>query len=262
MKKIGIIGVGKMGSAILNSMINSGIYKKEDFILSAHSKNSYYKELGFLVTDDVNYLLNNVELVMLAVKPQVFNEIFISLNYSNKNITVLSILAGIKIERIKECFKTENIIRAMPNTPLLVNMGVTSLSKSKNVNEEAFKMVKDIFDKVGSTIIIDEDMIDAFIPLSGSMPAYLDTFIKHFVDNGINYGFNKEEALKMVLDTLKGNVKLIEESNKNLDELIKDVTSKGGTTEAGLKALNENGFKKSIDECFKSTYNRSKELGK
>lgn len=262
MKKIGIIGVGKMGNTILNSIISNNIYSRDDIILAAHSKNDLYKENGYCVTDDINYLLSNVEIVFLCIKPQNFEVTFSNLNYKNDDLLIVSIAAGIKMKEIENYFKTNNIIRAMPNTPISINEGITSLSKNENVNEKSCSQIYKIFNCMGETILINEDMIDSFIPMCGSMPAFVYLFVKGFVNKGIESGFSYEEAVNMVTSAIKGSVDLIKKSNKNLDELIDEVSSKGGTTIEGVKALERNSFIYAIDKCFDDCKNRSIELGK
>lgn len=258
--RIGIMGLGKMGRAILNGMLSHGVCTKDDVLLSGHSKNEELSREGFATTTDVNVLASSVEILILAIKPQAFAEALSPLRSEPRHLTVVSIAAGKSIASITSFFGPVPVVRVMPNTPAMIGQGTSALARSAETTDEAFAQVRAIFNALGTTVEIPEALMDGVIALSGSMPAFVYLFIKDFVAAGVEMGFTEAEALSLVTQTIKGSVAMVETQGKTLEELITDVSSKGGTTIAGLLALHENGFDEAIKACANAAVKRSKEL--
>lgn len=258
--KFGIIGAGKMGSAIGLGVIRSDLFKKEEVIFA----DSYLPRIEELKGQGYN-TLNNVELyqnadiVLLAVKPQQINEILEELSKVKDHAkTIITIAAGISISHIKSYLKDVNVARVMPNTPALINYGTSAICFDEGINETVIK----IFESVGSVTIITEDMMNEVIPLNGSFPAYGYYFALSFIKAGMEAGFTYEQCKKLVCGSMIGSAKMIMEVDKPIEQLIKDVCSPGGTTIEGVKVFDEANLDKIVKDCFDACVKRAYELGK
>ena len=258
--KFGIIGAGKMGSAIGMGVIRSNLFKKEDVIF-ADSYLPRIEELnngGYKTLTNVK-LYQECDIVLLAVKPQQINEILEELSkVDNHAKTVITIAAGISISHIKEYLKDVNVCRVMPNTPALINSGTSAICFDGSINETAIK----IFESVGTVTIITEDMMNEVIPLNGSFPAYGYYFALSFIKAGMAAGFTYEQCKDLVCGSMIGSAKMIQEVDKPIEQLIKDVCSPGGTTIEGVKVFDNANMDKIVKDCYDACVNRAYELGK
>jgi len=263
MYKFGILGVGKMGSSILNGIIEAKIFDKKDILLNLFTeeeKEYYGNKLGFNYVLDANKLLSSCEVTLISIKPQVFGEIeniAKSIDFSNRGI--ISIAAGITLDYLHSIFKGAEIVRIMPNTPALIKMAVATIC-SKNKESKYYEIAFKIFNSIGKCYEIDESQMDATIPLNGSMPAYLELFAKAFIDKALKDGIDYDVAKALVCESIISSANLIIKSDETIDTLIKNVCSKGGTTLAGLDKLYEYKFEEAIYECSEACKNRSSEL--
>lgn len=263
MYKIGLIGAGKMGMSIINGIIDSKLFSRDEIIISANSDNTKIKleNEGFNTIQNNKYVYENSNCVILAIKPQNFNKVLEELKDVKKeeNI-VISVAAGIKVCYIKN-YLNGDIIRVMPNTPAVIKYGTTAIA-TDNVSDKSLDLAKKIFESVGSTSFIKEDEMDKIIPLNGSMPAFVFYFMKSFIEAGVNQGLDYNLCKELVLNTFLGSAKLALKSDKSIEQLLIDVCSPGGTTIEGIKALDEGCVDKDIEKCFIDCMNRSIELGK
>ena len=263
MYKFGILGVGKMGSSILNGILEAKIFDKKDILLNLYSDEEveyYGKKLGFNYVRDAKELFLNSELTLLSIKPQVFPEIediAKSVDFTGRGI--VSICAGITLDYLHSLFNGADIVRIMPNTPALIKKAVATIT-SKNTKSKYYDLAFKIFNSIGKCYEIDESLMDATIPLNGSMPAYLEYFAKAFIDKAVEDGVDYETAKKLTCESIISSACLILSSDESIDTLIKNVCSKGGTTLAGLDKLYEHDFEKAIHECSEACKNRSTEL--
>jgi pyrroline-5-carboxylate reductase len=262
--KFGLLGVGKMGSAILGGLIKKDIYKPEEIVIYTLEEDikEKYKKQGINIANDEIDLFNSSSVTLMAIKPQIYDSVLekVKGNYNNK--TIISIAPGKKIEYLESFFKDAFIVRAMPNTPALINQAMITYAVNNESEEEKIEEAKKIFSSIGKSIVLEEWQIDEAIPLNGSMPAYIFKFAKDFIDCGIGHGLSEEKAKELALNSIIGSSLLALSSPDDLQTLINNVCSKGGTTIAGLEKLEENGFTTSIQACFDACVNRSKELGK
>lgn len=263
MYKLGIVGLGKMGGAILTGILNSNVLDKKDIYLSLYEDNiARYKDSGIPYTLDALDVFKNCEMVLLSIKPQQFDEALKGVeNIDFEERGILSIAAGITISYLESKFKNADIIRAMPNTPALINMAVITYA-SNNFDSKYVSLAEKIFGSIGSFYKINENQMDATLALNGSMPAYIDLFIKAFIDKAVKDGIDYETAKGLTVESIIASCNLVLKSDDDIDTLIKNVCSKGGTTIAGLDKLYENNFVKAIEECSEACKNRSKELAK
>lgn len=257
--RFGIIGAGKMGSAIGQGVIKSQIFKKDDVFFSDQYQpriDELNKE-GFKTMSNIE-LFEKADIVLLAIKPQQIEQVLKELSLvENHAKTIISIAAGIPMAFIKKYIKDINVVRVMPNTPALINSGASAIAFEK---EE--KIVIDIFKSIGDVEIITEEKMNEVIPLNGSFPAYGYYFARAFIKAGIDAGFDYDVAKNLVASSMIGTAKMIQSCNKSIDELIKDVCSPGGTTIEGVKVFDEANLDAIVKECFDKCVKRAYELGK
>ncbi len=265
MKKISFLGAGNMASAIAGGILSSGFATADDIILFDKNEIQYEKFDKKCVK--ASSLSNAVDLsnyVFLSVKPQnikdVLEEIKSCGNLENK--VFISICAGITIASIEKTLGKVKIARAMPNTPLLIGQGTTGICKNELLSTEEFNIVKNFFSSSGFAVAVEETDIDNVTALTGSAPAYVYLFVKAAVDASKKLGFNNDDSVKMFCNTLIGSANMILESEKDIEELIKMVTSPNGTTEKALNSFDENNFCETIYKAMKACKDRAEELSK
>lgn len=261
--KLGILGLGKMGSSILFGIIKSNLYSKDEVLLydvNEEVKNDL-KSKGFKFSCNEQELVENVDTLLIAIKPQMFYKLK-DLNYSNLSLTVVSIAAGKTIANLQEIFGNQKFIRVMPNTPALISSGATAIARGENVDEETFSKVKQIFASIGVVEEIKEDKMNEIIPINGSMPAYLYYFVQAFIEQGVKDGIDYEVAKKLACEAVIGSAKMILETDKSIDQLIKDVCSPGGATLEGLYVFENEKFKETIYKASIACVNKAYDLSK
>ena len=258
--QLGILGLGKMGSSILSGIIKSEIYQKEEVLLFDVNDElkKKYGDLGYKFSDSEQALIDNVEMLILAIKPQMF-KVLNNLKINN-DLVVISIAAGKTINDLEEIFGKQQFIRVMPNTPSLISHGATAITKSNNVLEETFNKAKNIFESIGVVEEIDESLMNEIIPVNGSMPAFLYYFVEAYIDDATSCGIPYESAKRLACEAVIGSAKMILETGKPIEELINDVCSPGGATLEGLRVLKENNFQEIIKESNKACIKRAYEL--
>lgn len=258
--QLGILGLGKMGSSILSGIIKSKIYQKEEVLLFDVNDElkKKYSDLGYKFSDSEQALIDNVEMLILAIKPQMF-KVLNNLKINN-DLVVISIAAGKTIKDLEEIFGKQQFIRVMPNTPSLISYGATAITKSANVLEETFNKAKNIFESIGVVEEIDESLMNEIIPVNGSMPAFLYYFVEAYIDDATSCGIPYESAKRLACEAVIGSAKMILETGKPIRELINDVCSPGGATLEGLRVLKENNFQEIIKESNKACIKRAYEL--
>ena len=263
--KIGFIGTGNIATAILNGIISSGYIKSECIMVydSDIHKTDSFKQLGCSVAEDAGDLTDKCEFVFLTVKPQVYPTVLNEIKQFADNTCFVDVAAGVSIKAVKDSLGfNAPVIRVMPNTPLLVGLGATAIVKQAPVSEEQFNYINGCFNSCGITAVVNEEHINTVIAASGSSPAYIMRFANTIIDYAKSNGLNDFDAKRLVVQTLAGCAKLINDSNKDISELISDVTSPNGTTAAGLKSLDDNCFDSTITKCLDETVKRAKELSK
>ncbi len=263
--KITIIGCGNMGLVYARAFLKYDIVKSSDLLLV--EKNEVRKEelnklkIGRVVVPR-DPLIGESDVVILAVKPQDFKELVPELRQvlQPKSI-LLSIMAGVKISKLKEQLNHLNIIRAMPNSPVEIGMGITAYSASEGIELEQMRKVENLLATTGRYVYMErEDMLNAVTALSGSGPAYFFYFVKNLIEAGKQMGLEEAVAAMLVKQTMLGAFHLINNANKSLDNLISTVASKGGTTEAALRTFGEHDVDKYIIAGLLTAEKRAKEL--
>ena len=269
--KILLIGCGKMGSSLLEGIVKSDNFDgmvdviepviqdsfKEDF---KESKVNFYSDIREN-KDAINY-----DLIIIATKPNIYEEIFNGLKNNliiNDETLIVSILAGIRISKIEEIVGSIPIIRAMPNTATSVLEGMTALIGNKEITDKDILNVDLIFELIGEKIWLkNEEQMDSFTAISGSGPAYFFFFTECLKNIAIEEGFTEDEANKISQQIIIGSGKLVKDSGIDPKELRENVTSPNGTTEAGLKVLadNKTGLLDKLKQAIMEAKNRSIEI--
>lgn len=259
--KLGILGIGNMGGSILNGILNASIYNKEDVLIYDIDQTKLNVFCNIKAATSEKEIIENVDKLILAIKPQMMN-VLKSIDFNNSNLIVISIVAGKTVSDLKGIFGDVKIIRVMPNTPCLINEGSTALSRSSNVADFEFNEVKKIFSSIGVALEIPDNLMNEIIPVNGSMPAFLYFFTKCFIDKAVKDGIDYETAKTLCVQGIIGSAKMIEASDKSIDELIKDVCSPKGATLEGLKVFDKYNTKEILEEVSTATINRAYELSK
>ena len=265
--KVGIIGGGKMGEVIVSGILSNRLASPEDIVVAdvVKDRREYLKlEYGIEVTESNVVAVKDADMVLLAVKPQQMGQVLHQLSDQiGPEKIVISIAAGIPIRFIEDALSEKaRVIRVMPNTPALVGEGAAALARGKEASDEDLELAKAIFDCVGVAVIVDESLMDAVTGLSGSGPAYGFVILDALSDAGVLMGLSRDVALKLAAQTLLGAAKLCLKLEKHPGELRDMVTSPGGTTIAGIKALEEGGLRATLIKAVEAATLRSKELGK
>lgn len=264
--KIAILGAGNMGISFSKSFLKYELLKPQDLHLITRSQITKEKlaidfpNSKISTFDEVTQL--DADLIIIAVKPQDFNFVAKHILFELKpDQMILSIMAGIKIENIQNAFNHSLVVRCMPNSPTLLGMGITGYTAAEGILFNQLINIERLLNSTGRSVYLeDENLLDGVTALSGSGPAYFYYIIDAMIKAGIQMGIEENLSKLFVKQTMLGAYHLINNSDKSLDNLIKDVASKGGTTEAALKSFNENNLKEHLQDGILSAEARAKEL--
>jgi len=265
-KKIGVIGTGNMGEALISGLLHSRSSTPENIICSDIRKDKLKivkESYGVLTTGNNLNVVSASEIVVYAVKPQimasVLRETATSLDMSK---LIISIAAGVPLSAIESCLNKDlRLVRVMPNIAASVKEGAAAIAPGKHALKDDLKVAKAIFDSVGKSVIIEEELMDAITGLSGSGPAYLFLIVDALADAGVKMGLSREDALLLSTQTVLGAAKLLMETNEHPGKLKDRVTSPGGTAIAGLHTLEQGGLRTTLINAVEAATRRSKELG-
>jgi pyrroline-5-carboxylate reductase len=264
-KKIGIIGCGNMGEAILRGLHRKGMTKGIVVSELRPDRREYIKKnYGVEALPDNRAVASQVQVIILAVKPQELKGVLQEIAPALDPTTLLiSIAAGASLGAIAAVLaKDVRLIRAMPNIAALALESATALSPGAAVTAADLEMAREIFNAMGRTVIIAESLMDAVTGMSGSGPAYVSLFIEALADGGVRMGLPRKDALDMAIQTVLGTARLLTEQGEHPAHLKDRVASPGGTTIAGIAALEAKGFRGAVMEAVAAATQRSKELAK
>ena len=260
----GVIGGGIMAEAILSRLLQAGVYSAESILVSEPqaARRSYWQQhYKVNVTSDNQSAASASEVLLLAVKPQIL-DVAIADIQTNKENTIVSILAGVPLSRLEKVFPERSVIRVMPNTPATVGEGATAIATGNKVTAKQLEIAKSIFEAVGEVVEVSESLMDAVTGLSGSGPAFVAIAVEALADGGVAAGLPRAIALKLAIQTVLGTATLLKETDLHPGVLKDRVTSPGGTTIAGVAKLESLGMRSALIEAVKSAAARSQELGK
>ncbi len=268
--RLGVIGCGNMGFALLNGVMKSGMAMPGEvwiYDVDEHRMSDIAAQLGANKSQDITELVNNCDLILLAVKPQNMKELLQTEheNLDKKDKIIVSIAAGYQISSFREFLRQARLVRVMPNTPALIGQGASALYFDGEFQDQEKRAVTKIFESCGlAEVVKSENLMDVVTGLSGSGPAYVFLFINSLTDAGVREGLSRDVAKKLAIQTVLGSAHLALSSvddDIHLEDLKDRVTSPGGTTAAGLYALESGKFRAVIMDAVHAATLRSKELG-
>lgn len=266
MYKIGFIGGGKMASAILKGIINSSLFKNDEIIVSDKNQASLdmlKNDFGINITSSNSDVVKNSEIVLFAVKPFVLRDVLEEIKpFITEKNTVLSIAAGISISTIEEIIGKFPVVRIMPNTPALVNEGMSAVCKGNFAGDRHEKIAEEIMSSVGKVIKTEEKYIDIITAISGSGPAFYYYIINEIAKAGEKLGLDYQTCLKLSAQTAYGSAKMIMDTNVSPEQLIINVTTPGGCTAVGNDVLKDRNVSDILFETIEKTKQKAFELGK
>ncbi|MBN1828515.1 MAG: pyrroline-5-carboxylate reductase [Deltaproteobacteria bacterium] len=264
-KPVALIGGGNMGEVLIRALTESSGIRGADIRVSDISpgrRSHLSSRYGVTATSSNGEAADGAGMVILAVKPQIMKEVLQGLTKTiNREQLIVSIAAGIPTAFIEGLLAPGvPVVRAMPNTPALIGEGATALCKGIHASQEDLIAARTLFDALGTTVIVEEILMDAVTGLSGSGPAYAFLIIESLTDAGVLLGIPRETALRLSAQTLLGAAKLCLAGDKTPAQLKEMVTSPGGTTIAGIKALEEGKLRATLMSAVEAATRRSGEL--
>lgn len=259
--KIGFIGAGNMGGAIINGILRQNAVSADEIYISRKHP-EYSAELaaqGIHLVGDNQTLVHSCECVVLAIKPvhmhDVIQEIYDALNRK----LVISIVAGWTYEMLKSTLpENAHFVRVMPNTPLTVGEGMSLISNLHTCTDEEFAFAKSIFETAGKTAVVEDNVFTAATGISSCGPAFVFSFIEALADGGVRYGVPRQLAYQLAAQTLIGAGKMVLETGKHPGELKDDVCSPGGTTIEGVCELEKGGMRAAVIDAVTATIEKTK----
>jgi pyrroline-5-carboxylate reductase len=278
-EKIGFIGAGNMGAALIDALIQANLYRPADvyaFDTDPDRCAEIAQKTGIRLLKSNAELFSACDIVVLAVKPQqmtaVLTEISKDARFAKKFRTLLiSVAAGYPISKIELiCYAGLNeqqasnlpIVRVMPNTPALVQAAMSGMSANRFAGAGDLSRVRSLLEAVGRVLEFEENQLDAVTALSGSGPAYVFYLIEAMIAAGRNLGLKADEAAVLTVMTFKGAIKLLEQTGETPEQLRRKVTSPGGTTEAALAVLESRDFQPAVVEAIAAAAERAVELSR
>jgi pyrroline-5-carboxylate reductase len=267
MRKITIIGAGSMSEALISGMITNQFIESQSLWITNRSNSSRLATLQekyhVSTSYDIEELLTGADMVILAMKPKDAGETMenIKLHLSEKTLLV-SVLAGVSIQTLEELSNSHlAIVRAMPNTSATIGKSATALANNRNSTKEQIELVEKMFKTIGLTRFIEEEHLDAVTGLSGSGPAYFYYLVEAMEKSAIEIGLDPKLAKELIVQTLLGTAEMLHLSQKPSHQLRHEVTSPGGTTEAGIRILEQHQVQEAFVQCIIEATNQSKKLG-
>ena len=265
-RRLAILGGGQMGGAILARALAAGLYAPSDVAVSdadAAARARLERDYGVRTLFDAVAAAEGATCILVAVKPQVLASVGRDLRgHLAPGQVVLSIAAGIEIDTIRDVLGHDEVVRAMPNTPAQVGQGVTAWCATTAVSHASREEVRDLLRAVGTELEVDaERYLDMVTAVSGSGPAWAMLVIEALTDAGVNLGLRRDWAYELVLQTFAGSVALARETGRHPADLRNSVTTPGGTTAAGLSAMERAGARAALADGIEAAYRRAIDLG-
>ena len=265
--KVAFIGSGTMAEAMINGLLRGEVVGP-DQILASEPREERGRELetryGIRWTNDNSLAAREADMLVLSIKPQVLDKVLPELQgHVEPTTLVLSILAGVTIERIALGVRTHRVVRAMPNTPAQIGMGITVWTATPEVHADQVAQARALLGALGEEVFVDsEDYLDMATALSGTGPAYIFLFMEAMIDAGVHLGFSRRVAEQLVYQTIRGSVEYAAQSGLHPAELRNQVTSPGGTSAEAIYQLEKGGMRTVLSRAIWAAYQRSVALGK
>lgn len=266
-KQIAFIGAGNMAESIISGMISKKLYEPTSIIVTNKSNEDKLEQLrqtySIKTSQNVSEAIHNAEMVILAMKPKDVVDSLESIKEDIRpNQLLMSVIAGVSSESMLEILNTQiPIIRAMPNTSATIGKSATALCKGRYATDQHLHKAISLFETIGTVSVVKEEALHAVTGLSGSGPAYIYYIVEAMEKAAINLGLEREVAENLVAQTIIGAGEMLKASPKKAATLRKEVMSPGGTTEAGIKVLEESKIQETMISCIERAAQRSTELG-
>ena len=266
MAKVGFIGMGNMGFAILKGLLKKGTYGPQDLLFTAAHREKMEQvtvETGVPHASSNRECAESSQYLILAVKPQYFDEVFDDIREGLRpGQIVVSLAPGLTIKSLRERMGGQvRVVRAMPNTPALLGEGMTGVAyEAEAYSEEEKAEIREIFTSCGKAELVEERQMDAVGCVSGCSPAFVYMFIEALADSGVKYGLPRKTAYEMAAQTVLGSAKMVLETGKHPGQLKDEVCSPGGTTIAGVSALEEWGLRNAVIKAADASYEKSQKI--
>jgi len=265
--KIGLIGCGKMAGAIIKGLVSSKILPKKNIMGSETSleiAQNASEKLGINVINDNKKLVNDCDIIFLAVKPNCVSKILEEIKDNlNENKLLVSIAAGVSTEKIENIIGNKRVVRVMPNTPALVLEGMSGICKGKYATDEDLNIVEELLLNIGKVIKVNENQIDIVTAISGSGPAFFYKVIEDMARAGEKLGLDYKKSLLLAVQTAIGSAKMVMQRGETpVQTLIDNVATKGGCTFVGITVMNEENSQKLFYDVIAKTTQKASELGK
>lgn len=256
-----------MGEALLSRLLSQGLYAPDEILVgepTPERREVLGEQYAVKTTGDNREVIDSSRVILLAVKPQIFD--LVAKDFQDVQCEtpplVISILAGVTLAKLEDAVPGWPVIRAMPNTPSTVGAGMTAIALGSHSSSDHGSLAHEIFLAVGEVVQVPESMMDAVTGLSGSGPGYVSIAIEALADGGVASGLPRAIANKLALQTVLGTAQLLQTTGMHPAELKDRVTSPGGTTIAGIACLEELGMRSALIEAVRTASSRSRELGK
>jgi pyrroline-5-carboxylate reductase len=266
-KKVGFVGGGNMGEALIRGLVESNLVPGDRILLAdvrADRVRQLAEQYGLSPVEGNAALVRAADVVILAVKPQIMTAVLREvLPALTSRPLLISLAAGVSTATIQSVLgKYPRLIRVMPNTPALVLEGVTAIARTPGLDQDDLETAQEIFAAVGRAVVLDEEQLDAVTGLSGSGPAYVALVIESLADGGVKMGLDRATAMTLATQTVHGAARLLAETGMHPGALKDMVSSPGGTTIAGIAALEEGGVRTTFIRAVERATLRSRELGR
>ncbi|GAJ25804.1 pyrroline-5-carboxylate reductase [Liquorilactobacillus sucicola DSM 21376 = JCM 15457] len=264
--KLGFIGAGHMAQAIINGWLDSGKVNGLDiFIHSAHreSYGPYAQKKGLVAVESNNEVVEKTDIIFIAVKPLILGSVLAEIKDKVKaqKKVIVSMVSGVSLAEIQEALGSDKVelLRIMPNVNVEINEGITALAKNAHLTSKNYQVCRELFEALGKTSEVAEKDFSTFVALGGSSPAFVYFFIDSLARAGVKYGLSKKQATEVAAQAVVGSAKKVLATSRTPWELVDEVSSPGGTTVAGLLAMEEAGFMTSIVKAVDATIAKDRE---
>ncbi|CAM6100242.1 unnamed protein product [Calypogeia fissa] len=258
--RVGFIGAGQMSEALARGLVKAGILPADRISASNGSRKAIFESFGVTVCSNAE-VVEKSNVVIIAVKPQILRTVLTELRPQlTKDHLLVSIAAGITIDSLQQWGGDVRVVRVIPNTPCVVGEGAAALSVGASANQGDLDLVKVLFDAIGTTVVVEEKLLNAVTGVSGSGPAFVYIAIEAMADGGVAAGLPRATALSLAAQTFLGSAKMVLETKKHPGQLKDDVASPAGTTIAGIHELEKAGFRAAWMNAVLATAKRGEQL--
>lgn len=266
-KRVGFLGAGNMGEAMIKGLTQAGLVPASSIGATdarADRLDQMTKQYGVRAFANNPALVAESDVIILAVKPQIMATVLREIAAAvDGTKLIISLAAGVPTRTLREHLgKPARLIRVMPNTPALVLEGATAIARAEGLEAGDLEIAQALFGAVGRVVVLDEDHLDAVTGLSGSGPGYIAIVIEALADGGVKMGLDRATAMTLATQTVLGSARLILETGMHPGQLKDMVASPGGTTIAGIAALEDGGIRRTIISAVERATLRSRELGR